>query len=197
MRGEPGKPGEAETPSRAERNRLVLRVGIVALALLVGVIAWVATRDGDEEATQGSTAAADARIVSVEELEDFAASAGHPVYWAGPMAGKELELSEGAGGNVQVRYLEAGTEAGGGGLEVLTIGSYPLPDAEAALEGFAKRKDSLVRRSGDGREIVIGAQKPTSVYFADPDGGIQVEVYDPSYERAIGLALSDRVRPVG
>lgn len=176
----------------------MLRVGIVALALLVGVIAWIATKgDGGGSAPAPASTGVEAEIVSGAELEELAASAGHAVYWAGEVPGKEMEASETAEGDFQVRYLDEGTEAGGGSKGVLTIGSYPLPDPVAAVEGFAARKGSLTRRSADGREVVTSVEKPTSVYFASSDGSVQVEVYDPNYKRAMSLALSAHVRPVG
>jgi hypothetical protein len=176
----------------------MLRVGIVVLALLVGVIAWLATRGGDDDPTPAaSSSGLEAKIVSSEELEELAVSAGHAVYWAGPVPGKEMEASETAEGDFQVRYLDEGTEAGGGGAGVLTIGSYPLPDPFAAVEGFAGRKGSITRSSADGREVVTSTEKPTSVYFASSDGSVQVEVYDPNARRAMSLALSAKVRPVG
>jgi hypothetical protein len=183
---------------KAARNRRILRAGIVALALIVGVIAWLATRGDDgDTAPAASSAGFEAKIVSNEELEELAASAGHAVYWAGPVVGKEIEASETAKGDFQVRYLNEGTAAGGGGAGVLTIGSYPLPDPIAAVEGFAGRKGSITRSSADGREVVTSAEKPTSVYFASSDGTVQVEVYDPDAKHAMSLALSAKVRPVG
>lgn len=209
MQGEAGKPGKPDgagkptkeppkNAARAESNRRLLRIGIVALALLVGVIAWVATSGGDDESTpEQASAGVEAKIVSVEELEEFADAASHEVYWAGPLPSKVLEVSESAAGDTQVRYLDEGTAAGEGGAAVLTIGSYPLPDPAAALEGFAERKGSVSRRSPDGREVAFSLEKPTSVYFTGSEGDVQVEVYDPSEKRAMSLALSDQVRPVG
>jgi hypothetical protein len=193
MEGQAGPEGE-----KAASKRRMLRIGIVALALLVGVIAWLVTRGDDGETTSApDSSGLEAKIVSGVELEELAASAGHAVYWAGSMPGKELEASETAEGDFQVRYLDDGTEAGGGGAGVLTIGSYPLPDPIAAVEGFAGRKGSITRSSADGREIVTSAEKPTSVYFASSDGSVQVEVYDPNAQQAMSLALSAKVRPVG
>lgn len=208
MDGEAGKSGKTEGsegakkeapkgPRTPESKRRMLRIGIVVLALLVGVIAWVASNGDDGESTaEPASAGVEAKIVSVEELEEFAADSGHEVYWAGPLPGKVLEVSE-TSGNVQIRYLDEGTAAGEGSEAVLTIGSYPLADPAAALKGFGKRKGSLVRKSPNGREVVTSIEKPTSVYFTGEANEVQVEVYDPNYKRAMGLALSDQVRPVG
>jgi hypothetical protein len=194
------KPGkESAKRSKAEDNRRMLRIGIVALALIVGVVAWVATSGGDDDGSTTETASAgiEAKIVSVAELEEFADEAGHGVYWAGPLPRKVIELSETAAGNTQIRYLDEGTGAGEGSNAVLTVGSYPLADAAKAFEGFAERKDSISRSSPDGREVAFSLEKPTSVYFTGSDGDVQVEVYDPNYKRAMSLALSDQLRPVG
>ena len=73
----------------------MLRIGIVALALVVGLIAWLATRGDDGDSTPASASTGlEAKIVSSEELEELAASAGHAVYWAGPVPGKEIEASD-------------------------------------------------------------------------------------------------------
>lgn len=190
---EPSKPDD-----KAAKNRRMLRIGIVALALLVGVIAWVASNGGDdgESASEPAAAGIEAKIVSVEELEEFAEDAGHAVYWAGPLPGKVLELSEADAGNVQIRYLDEGTGADEGSRAVLTIGSYPLADPAAAVKGFGERKGSLARTTKNGREVAFSIEKPTSVYFAGADDDVQVEVYDPNPKRAMALASSDQVRPV-
>jgi hypothetical protein len=210
--GKSGKPPEAgksdkEAPNAAaqkgkaahgKNNRRMLRIGIVALAIVVGAIAWVATSGDDgDTTTETASAGVEAKIVSVGELEEFADEVDHEIYWAGPVPGKVIEVSESDAGNTQVRYLDEGTGAGEGGDAVLTIGSYPLPDAAKAFEGFSQRKGSISRNSPNGREVAFSIEKPTSVYFTGAEGDVQVEVYDPNYKRAMRLALSDQVRAVG
>jgi hypothetical protein len=164
----------------------------------VALVAWLATRDGSSDSSEPAPVEASApRIVTPAELREAAATLGQSIYWAGAVAGTELELVELGEGGVQVLYQPEGTEAGEGSAKALTIGSYPLPNPTAALEGFAKRPDSVTRHAGDGREVATSEQSPTSVYFTSPDNSLQVEVYDPSPTRAMSLALSGRVQPVG
>jgi hypothetical protein len=177
-----------------DRRRWLLRGSVLALALVVALVAWLTTRDSGEPAA--SEASSETRIVSAAELGNAAALAGHPVYWAGPVRGTELEVTE-SSGDVQVRYLDEGAAAGEGDAEALTVGSYPLPDPAAALAAFAKRPGSVSHRASDGREVVVSERSPTSAYFVSPDGSVQVEVYDPSPQRALALALSSKVRPAG
>lgn len=178
------------------KARLLLRGGVVALAVAVALIAWLSTRDdsvGGEEA--GTPPRSSSRIVSAAELGEVAVSLGQPVYWAGVRAGNELELTELSEGGTQVSYAPEGTEAGEGSAALLTIGSYPLPDPEAALERFAGQSGAIVRRAKNGTKVVSSEKNPTSAYFVSPDNSVQVEVYDPSPRRAMNLALSGRVQP--
>lgn len=169
----------------------LLRGAVIGLALVVGVVAWLATGDDDETASAPAETA-EVRIVDEGELGGLAAEIGQPLYWAGPVEGAELELTElPEQGGVQVRYLEEGA----GEADALTVGSYPLPDPTSAIDAIAAEAGATVRTSRDGREVVASAERPTSVYFASPDNSVQVEVYDPSPARALRLALSPQVRP--
>jgi hypothetical protein len=176
-----------------DRRRWLLRGSVLGLALVVALVAWLTTRDDGEPAASEVTT--ETRTLSAAEVGDIAALVGHPVYWAGPVPGTELEATESSDGSVQIRYLAAGAEAGEGSEEALTVGSYPLPDPAGALAAFAERPGSSTHRARDGRTVVVSEQNPTSAYFASPDGTVQVEVYDPSPKRALALALSAKVHP--
>lgn len=173
----------------------LLRATVLAVALVVGVVAWIADRDEEAAEDAGPTTVVDARPVAPTGLADVAVTLGHPVYWAGPIAGTSLELSEGEDGSVQVRYLQDGSEAGKESAAALTIGSYPLPDPAAALDGFAAEAGSVVARGKGGLEAFYDRGNPNSVYFAGAGNSVQVEVYDPRPGRALGLVLAGRVRP--
>lgn len=194
--GEPGREPAEPAPKQVNRRRL-LRIGVIAIAIVVALIAWLATRDSGGGSQPTAAEEAGPRIVTVDELREVAARLGQPIYWAGPVEGRELELKELDEGGVQVLYLPEGTEAGGVSVKSLTIGSYPLPDPAAALEGFAKRNGSVVFHASNGRKVVTSKQSPTSVYFASPENSVQVEVYDPSSKRALNLTLSGQISPTG
>jgi hypothetical protein len=178
-----------------DKQRLLLRVGVIGLAVVVALIAWLATRGGDSSEESGAAESSSGRIVSAAELGETATKLGQPVYWAGAQPGTELELTELSEGGTQVRYVPEGTEVGEGSAALLTVGSYPLANPEKDLEGFAKRPGAIVGHAKDGTEVVSSEESPTSVYFVSPDNSVQVEVYDPSPQRAMKLALSGRVQP--
>lgn len=172
----------------------LLRGGVIGLAVVIALVALLVS--GGEDEGPAAPPEAESAIVSEEELAERAAALGQPIYWAGPVPGTVLELEqlEGEEG-VRVRYLPEGSEAGEASPEALTVGSYPLAEADAALERFAAEPGSVTRQGPNGREVVYSEEKTTSVYFNDPEGLVQVEVYDPSPKKALSLALSGKVGP--
>ena len=191
----PGKaPMPGERPHRDGRRRGVLRLRIAVIALAAIGIGLGVLLSGDDD--EGAEEPQWPRIVSVEELAAISASSVTPVYWAGEQPGTQLELSEEEeSGNFTLRYIAAGAELGSEPA-TLTIGTYPLPGAEGAIDTVAARPGAIVRRAEDGRKVVSNEENPSSVYFAAGNAA-QVEVYDPSPQRAMELALSGEVEPAG
>lgn len=172
----------------------LLRGGVVAIAIVIAVVALIAS--GGEDEGPATLPEAGSRIVSEGELAEAAAALGQPIYWAGPVEGTELELEElPEGEGARVRYVPEGSTAGEPPANVLTIGSYEVGDAVGALETFAAEPGAITRKGKSGLEVFTSEERPTSVYFADPEGAVQVEVYDPSASKAMSLALSGKVEP--
>ena len=189
---EAGKSGTPEQGNRLKAMRTVLVVLVIALALVI----WIATQDNGDSGSSGTSTTAP-RIVSPDELRQAGADADNAIYWAGEMDGTELELNELSSGGAQVRYLPQGAEVGAQNAGALTVGTYPLADPTAQLDGYAARPGAIVKRAKDGREVVSNSDSPTSVYFVSADNSVQIEVYDPSPKRAMSIALSGDVRPAG
>ena len=181
---------------KLERRPWLLRSAILAIALLVAIVAWLSTRDDGKTQSASGVQATPARIFSPSELGSLVTGSGHQVYWAGPVPGTRLEGTASANGNVTIRYLTGGAEAGSPRGDFLTVGTYPLPNASAALERLAASPGASARHSADGTEVVTTKSAPRSAYFTSPEKSLQIEVYDPRPGRALALALSGRVRPV-
>lgn len=174
----------------------VLRGLVIALAIVVGVVAYVVTSGGEEDGEPAATQeAAEARIVSEDELADAASTSETPIYWAGEMADTQIELTE-EGPSVLVRYLEEDDEPGAQ-VQRVTVGTYALPNPRKALNTFAKTPGATVTNVEGIGKVVINPQARKNVYFVDPDDEVQVEVYAPSAKEAIGLVRSGQVQPVG
>ena len=114
--------------------QVVLGTLIAALVAVIVIALLGGSNDDKVSLTPGEP-----QIVSASQLEGFADGADHAVYWVGEIDDTEFELTETDNGRVFVRYVPSGTAAGTGG-EYLTVASYPLEDAPAALEKIARRQ---------------------------------------------------------
>jgi hypothetical protein len=174
----------------APRRRLVVAA---AIAVFAGVVTWLILRGGDEGSPSGTAA----QILSADSLANFAGSAGYPVFWAGPRAGLRYELTLGDSGRTYVRYLPRDREAGDSRPDYLSVATYPVSGAYDAVRAVGGRPGAVTfALPGDGIGMYNRA-RPNSVYVAYRALGVQVEVFDPSPERALAVVKAGGVRPVG
>jgi hypothetical protein len=166
---------------------------VVVLAVTAGVVAWLLVRGNDNSESARSTSA---RGASAQELAALPSSVHHPAYWAGPRRGITYELTQTRDGRIYVRYLPGGV-AVGANKPYLTIGTYPLTDAIAAVRTVARRGGHPPLSISGGGVAAQDTAHPTSVYLAYPGSDYQVEIFDPSPARALHLALSGKVVPLG
>jgi ribonuclease E len=186
---EPAAPLRAERPRRRHGSGLargaVVLVAVAAAAALVIAVRW----DSSPEPTRATPVAmSPANLLSLAESRDT------PIYWAGPFAGRELELTTTTTGTF-VRYLPAGATSGNTKL-ALTIATYPLQGAYATAVQQANEKGMTSEQTENGGLAVWRASKPTSVYVAFRGVPSLVEVYAPAAKEARTLALSGRIKPV-
>lgn len=161
-------------------------------------MAWLVFSDDDQSEMRTGAAEKQAAgvVLSADELVTLARSLEGPVYWAGRRAGLSYELTLTPAGRAFVRYLPAGVEAGDPRADFLTVATYPLPDALAAVRRAAGAGGMRSERLPGGGLVVSEGNDSTSAFFARPGAGAQVEVYAPTPGEALGLALGDRVRPI-
>jgi hypothetical protein len=163
--------------------------GIIAFAIACGAVVWLVS-GSDDSGTKSSV-----RAVSAQDLAGLPATVGHPVYWVGPERGFTYELTQTSNGRTFIRYLPAGVSVGTTAPYV-TVGTYPLKHALAAVRAIAKRVNASPVTLSGGGVAVQDAQHPTSVYLAYPGSDYQIEVFDPSPTRAKNLVLSGRVSAI-
>jgi hypothetical protein len=164
---------------------------LLAIGLATFLVGWLVL-GGDDKPAQPATGTSS---TSEAELREFAASASHPVYWAGPRAGQSYELTRTSDGRVYVRYLPEGVPVGDPRPQFLTVGTYPRAKAFTELKR-ATRADGAVSRQLPGGGIAVFSRGSSSVYFGYPDARYQVEVFTPSPGAARKLVLSGQVVPV-
>jgi hypothetical protein len=170
-----------------------VRLGaIVAVAILAGFVAWLIFKGDDNKTTAPTRAPAVA--ASYSKLQALPGQLGHEVYWAGKKTGYTYELTQTSQGNIFVRYLPASVAVGDPRPNFLTVGTYPRRDAYTSLKKLSTKQDSVSRQLAGGGIAVYSKQRPSSVYAAYPKRGFQIEVYDPSPNRARALVFSGQVR---
>jgi len=134
-------------------------------------------------------------VVSPKSLAKVATAAQRPIYWAGPLPNQTYELTKTSQGAFLLRYLAPGVAVGVPAPQ-LTVGTYPVPNALAAVKRLSLAKGaSMIKLSGGGI-AVINPRFPKSVYLAYPQSNVEVEVFDPSLAHARQLVTSGQITAV-
>jgi hypothetical protein len=180
----------AETVGTTSRLRIG---GIVVLAIVVAVIVWLIVKGDDKKIK--SAAPPPASAATLDTLRTLPGQLGHSVYWAGPQGRFTYELTQ-VNGNIFIRYLPAGVGLGDPRPDFLTVGTYPKARSYQVLKRQGKRSGGHSRSVPGGGIAVWSNSRPQSVYVAYPGNNVQVEVYDPSAQRALRLATSGAVNPI-
>jgi hypothetical protein len=170
---------------------LAILVASVVAASVAGVMLLV--RDETKPASVTAPAKGVPTVLTAEELHSLADSM-QPIYWAGELPKRRLELTTTERGAF-VRYLPVAATVGGRG-RALTIATYELSSAWDVAQQAARQPDARERRLADGRIAVWRAGRPTSVYLARPGSAVLVEVFDPDATKARHLSLSGLIQPV-
>lgn len=173
-------------------NRIIATIVIALLA--AAVVAFLVTRGSDDQ-NSGSTATlgSDARVVAEDGINDLATEVDHPVFWAGPREGTELEVATKPDGSSYVRYLTGGAKAGDTRPDFFTVATYPVPDAYARLEEVAGKPNSRSRKLDKDTLLVYTGSEPTSVYLAKKGVDLQIEVYDPTPGASLKAARAGEI----
>jgi hypothetical protein len=143
----------------------------------------------------GSPAESRPVVVSAKSLAKVATAAQRPIYWAGPQPNQTYELTKTSQGAFIVRYLEPGSALGVASPR-LTIGTYPVRNALAAVRRLSLAKGASLIKLTAGGIAVLNPRFPKSIYLAYPGSNYEVEVFDPSLARARQLVTSGQITSV-
>ena len=197
-----------ELSKRLREPRVAALVGVGIAVIVVAIL--LISSGGDDNKGDSSTAASSTTTTSsggssqptkpieatVDRLLELSSVVGHPVYWAGARPGKKYELTIDNDQNIYIRYLDPGVPIGSKDVSSLTVGTYPVQDAVAALQHEADKPGARTASAPGGGFVLTSADAPQSVYLAYPDSNYQIEVYDPDPQRALSLATSGAIVPI-
>jgi hypothetical protein len=191
------------------RGRPIMVAGIaIIVAAIVAAAILIATSGSSSPKTASSSSGtsigplpatssgATVQAASVATIRALPATLGHPVYWAGARAGTTYELTKSPDGRVYIRYLTGGAKVGSPRPDFITVGTYVVPNAVAAVRAAAQQPGAISVPVPGGGVGFYNSARPTSVYFAYPASNIQVETYAPSAAVARRLVESGVIKPV-
>jgi hypothetical protein len=163
----------------------------MAIALIFALLAGCG--DGSDSDPDRQASSGKAEVVSADSLRETASEGTTPIYWAGEQAGADLELSRPDKSRTYVRYLTGDAEAGDKRADFLTVSTYVQPDAVASLRRQSKRAGGTIAQAPGNATVYYDQEHPGSVYLAYPDKRVEVEVFDPSFQRALRLVESGQI----
>jgi len=176
-----------------------VRVGaIIAVAIAVAFVAWLLVRGGDSNTTPSTTTgqAVGPVATSEDELRSLSDELGHPLYWAGPIPDRTYELTRTSDNRVFIRYLPKGVPVGIRQAAYTIVGTYPVENAYKVLQTLAKKPDESSFSAPSDGFAVYSTTQANNVYLAYPGSNLQIEVYDPSPQKARDLITSGQVAAV-
>lgn len=183
-----------------------VRIGaVIALAIAAAFVIWLLVRNNDNNSSSSTTT--NGTTASVRPIPPIAASpaairalstsSNQSIYWIGPRPGTTYELTRTGSGRVFIRYLPAGAKIGNKNAAYTIVASYPTPSALKVLQDLSKQPGEKSVPAPGGGIAVWGTDRPTNVYVAFPGSDTEIEVFDPSAQKALRLVTTGRVAPVG
>jgi hypothetical protein len=171
---------------------MIRPAAIVAAATALALLAGCGGSDSSPSSIEPPSSGA-VEIVSPDSLRETASARTTPIYWVGEQEGANLELSRPDSERTYVRYLTGDAEAGDKRADFLTVGTYSQPNAFASLRHQSKRSGGTIVRAPGNATVYYDRANPESVYVAYPGAPVEVEVFDPSFRRALRLVESGQV----
>lgn len=171
---------------RSRSGRLLFFVGSFAAVIILGFLGYGmisrSNASNDPQRIQGKVA------MSEQELRDVVNAKHLIVYWAGPVSGAKYSLTQKPGQSF-VRYLPAGRGLTDTGNTFRIIATYSEQGAFALNRTAGRLFGNVGFTNIDGQAVFYEKARPTNVYMAIKDKDIQLEIFDPGVDQALGLSL--------
>lgn len=175
---------EGAVASDSKSSRKVLIAILVAILVVGGFAVVRHQRSGNDLAKiQGKVA------LSAQELRDVVVAKHITAYWVGPQDGAKYTLIASNPGVSFVRYLPGGVGLNDTKTLFRAIGTYTQKNAFAVSTAGALVLGNAGFVNADGNAVFYSKARPTNVYVGIKGKDIQIEVFDPVVDQALGLVL--------
>lgn len=173
----------ASRPNRRLR-RLLAATFVIAVVAVAGYFLVNHFAGGNDAAKlQGKVA------MSADELRSVVAAHHLTVYWAGPTDGAKYALIATKPGSIFVRYLPNGQGLTDTTTSYRVIATYSQKNAFLITQSAGSVVGNVGFTNVDGNAVFYVKTRPTNVYMGIKGKDIQLEIFDPGIDQALGLSL--------
>jgi hypothetical protein len=174
-----------DSTSPAPRGKGKFLAILIAIVIIAGGGYYFISNHSGSDTTklQGKVA------LSEQELRDIVVAKKLTVYWAGPLAGAKYGLTVTGTGLAYIRYLPDGVGINDTKTLFRAVGTYVQKNAFAVNQNAGTQTGNVGFISADGNAVFYNKARPTNIYIGIKDKDIQVEVFDPGVDQALGLTL--------
>ncbi len=159
----------------------LVAVAVVAVAGYFLVTHFINGNDADKLAGKVAMSAGELRSVI----------RGHHLtaYWAGPTVGAKYALIATKPGSIFVRYLPNGQGLTDTTTAYRVIATYSQKNAFLITQSAGAVVGNVGFTNVDGNAVFYVKTRPTNVYMGIKGKDIQLEIFDPGIDQALGLSL--------
>ena len=173
-------------PKTKKRPPLLVLGSLIAVVVL-GIAGYFIishfSNSNDADKIRGKVA------MSADELRSVVLANHLSVYWAGPMTKAKYALITSKTGSAFVRYLPNGNGLNDTTTSFRVIATYPQKGAFLITQSAGRVIGNVGFTNVDGNAVFYVKARPTNVYMGIRDKDIQIEIFDPGIDQALGLSL--------
>ena len=173
--------------SRKPRRRSFLAIGSFVAVVILGFAGYLIishfSKTNDAQKIEGKVA------MSADELHTVVLVKHLTVYWAGPMVGAKYALIANKPGSSFVRYLPNGQGLDDTTTSYRVIATYSQKGAFLVTQSAGGVTGNVGFTNVDGNAVFYVKTRPTNVYMGIKNKDIQIEIFDPGIDQALGLSL--------
>ena len=175
---------------KSSSRRVLFIVGSLVAVIILGLFgSAIVSRSNanndpmDPRKVEGKVA------LSERQLHDVVIAKQLTVYWAGPVPGDKYSLVAKEAGQSFVRYLPGGLGLSDSGNTFRIIGTYSQKGAFLTTQSAGTQLGNVGFTNIDANSVFYSKARPRDVYMGIKDKDIQLEIFDPGIDQALGLSL--------